>query len=127
MGPVQMNGPKFGECRECWDENWCHTTHKYFHGRQRMVGKVCGHRLVPIPAKLRPNFRYNEFHEKRREKYWRQRTADDCFGLDACLPDYCPRRVCQWPPHHLKDAPEYAEIIAEIKKSKMGRRRWRLD
>lgn len=88
MGPVNMAPRRFGECRECWDENWTRTTGGFFESRVRMVGRVCGHRLKkPDNKRLAKQSKINRMFEK-----WRSEDGpymNEYWARRALLPDYC--------------------------------------
>lgn len=83
FGSIQTGSPRFGECCYCWDENFDRKNSFYFEQRQRMIGPVCGHRLLS-PKRTVKQFKYNLQTQELRQKkpdegYWYKR---------AHLPEY---------------------------------------
>ncbi len=84
MGPVaDWKKYKFCQCRDCFDTNWAHEHHFYFDGRQRMVGRVCGHRFVQVKRKPKAHIS-NAIIASQREQY-----RGEPEMLQALLPEYC--------------------------------------
>jgi hypothetical protein len=93
MGPIQTGKPRFGECVYCWAENHTRKNGAYFEARQRMIGPICKHHLLP-PARATKQFKINRFHgeclEKRGGRPLDDRMSDEFYWyIRAMWPDFC--------------------------------------